>query len=168
MARDPSGVVKRKFGWRFKRTTRWSNGAHPVSALKRRTKPMTIAPIDIRLYLRPLGVSLPESPMPQSSALIPQPPCFLCNRPHHHTPYAVGYLTAGWPVLEEKIFIICFDCADSDDALKEKIIAKVSASRADQTEEKTPAPALATWTTQAARDWVRLATTHQEQTEPAV
>jgi hypothetical protein len=133
---------------------------------------MTIAPIDIRLYRQPIGVFLPESPMPQSSALIPQPSCFLCDRAHHHTPYAVGYLAAGWPVLEERIFIICFDCADSDEALKEKIVAKVSASRAstaaaDQTEgTPAPAPALpgaaaadhAKWATAAPKDWIGLAT----------
>jgi hypothetical protein len=124
---------------------------------------MTIAPIDIRIYRRPIGVSLPESPMPQSNTLIPQPPCFLCDRPHHHTPYAIGYLTAGSPVMEEKIFIICFDCADSDEALKAKITAKVSEPAAAEptadisqqpaeAEDKDPATP---WTAKAARDWVK-------------
>jgi hypothetical protein len=87
---------------------------------------MSGAPITIRLYRHPIGIFIPENPMPQSSELVQMPPCFLCRRYHHYTPHAVGFLTAGWPVLEERMFIICLDCADSDDALKTKIAAQVS------------------------------------------
>jgi hypothetical protein len=87
---------------------------------------MTLAPIDIRLYLRPIGVSLPESPMPQSNTLTPPPPCILCKTSHPYTPYAVGWMSAGWPVLEERMFVVCIYCADSDDALKAKIRAQVA------------------------------------------